>query len=258
MERMRNECKVYRLGVIEYKKAWNLQNQIAEMIATGERPPTLVLLEHSHVYTFGRQGSEENLLWDEAECKQRGVDVHWVDRGGDVTYHGPGQLVGYPLLPLADEELKPDPANGKLPVPNVDYIAYLRNLEKVIIKALADFGVVAGQIQGQTGVWIQPNVLSRCVNCPPELLKAPAKIASIGVKVDAKGISRHGFSLNVSTDMNYFEGIRACGLDNQNKAKLAYLVKNVPSIADVASAIVKNFGNVFGYEMRQDAGVVLM
>jgi lipoate-protein ligase B len=257
MEGMSRECSVYRLGVIEYKKGWRLQNQLAEMIAKGEHSPTLILLEHSHVYTFGKQGSEENLLWDEDECKRRGVDVHWVDRGGDVTYHGPGQLVGYPLLPLADKEPQPEPENGNMKVPNVDFIAYLRNLEKVIIRTLADFGIVGGQIEGQTGVWIQSDVLSRCVNCPPEVFKAPAKIASIGVKVDAKGITRHGFALNVNTDMSYFEGIRACGLDNQNKAKLAYLVEHSLSINEVAVAIVINFGTVFGYNMQQDTGVAL-
>lgn len=251
---------VQRLGVIEYKRAWDLQNQIGEMISKGERLPTLMLLEHSHVFTFGRQGREENLLWDASECERRGVDVQWVDRGGDVTYHGPGQLVGYPLLPLAgiEPQLDPDADNTKQLKPPIDYIAYLRNLEKVIIKTLADFGAVGGQIKGQTGVWIQNDVLSRCVNCPPNQLKAPAKIASIGVKVDAQGISRHGFAINVDTDMSYFEGIRACGLENQNKAKLAYLVEQTPSIDEVAIALAMNFGMVFGYEMRQDTGVAIM
>ena len=253
---MSRDCTVYRLGIIEYKKGWGLQNQLAKMIAEGERPPTLVLLEHSHVFTFGRQGSEEYLLWDVDECKQRGVDVHWVDRGGDVTYHGPGQLVGYPLLPLADKEPQYDPENGKLQIPNVDYIAYLRNLEKVIIKTLADFGIVGGQIKGQTGVWIQIDELSKCVNCPPEIFKAPAKIASIGVRVDAKGISRHGFALNVNTDMGYFDGIHACGLDNQNKTKLTHLVEHAPSIDEVALVIIKNFGIVFGYEMQPEEDLI--
>lgn len=255
---MSRACRVYRLGVIEYMKGWHLQNQIAEMIAQGEHPPALILLEHSHVYTFGRRGSKENLLWGEQELKRRGVDVHWIDRGGDVTYHGPGQLVGYPLLPLADEGLQPDSESGKSRIPNVDYIDYLRKLEMVIIKTLADFGVVSGQVEGQTGVWIQSDLLSKCINCPPELYKAPAKIASIGVKVDAKGISKHGFALNIKTDMSYFEGILACGLENQNKAKLAYFVEAVPSMDDVSAAIVKNFGVVFEYDMQQEAGVVLL
>lgn len=244
--------------MIEYKKAWNLQNQMAEMIAAGEHTAALLLLEHAHVYTFGRSSAKENLLWDEDELRHRQIDTHWVDRGGDVTYHGPGQLVGYPLLPLAEDGLELDPDSGKPRLPQVDYIAYLRNLEKMIIKTLAELGIVSGQIDGQTGVWIQPDVLSRCVHCPPDLYKTPAKIASIGVKVDAKGISRHGFALNVNTDMTYFEGILACGLDNQNKAKLDYLLDAPVSIQDVAAALIKNFGEVFGYEMEQEEGVVLL
>ena len=93
-------CQVFRLGVTEYQKAWNLQNQLAEQIAAEQQPPTLLLLEHAHVYTFGVRGRAENLLWQQAKLQEQQVDVHWVDRGGDVTYHGPGQLVGYPLIPL--------------------------------------------------------------------------------------------------------------------------------------------------------------
>src|SRR3990170_4447403 len=140
-------CQVYRLGVIEYQKAWNLQNQLAEEIAAGRQPPTLLLLEHSHVYTFGRRGQAEHLLWEQAKLQDQQIDVHWVDRGGDVTYHGPGQLVGYPLLPLGEVRL--DAQNGKARLPQIDYIAYLRNLEKVLINALAELGLPAGQVEGQ-------------------------------------------------------------------------------------------------------------
>src|SRR5512145_1927451 len=94
------DLQVIDLGLIEYEAAWKLQDQYAAEIATGQRPPTLLLLEHPHVYTFGRRGKQENLLWGEAQLKEKGITIHWVDRGGDVTYHGPGQLVGYPLIPL--------------------------------------------------------------------------------------------------------------------------------------------------------------
>ena len=93
--------QVLDLGLIEYEAAWHLQNQYSREIAEGTRPPTLLLLEHPHVYTFGRRGKQENLLWGETQLKEKGIAIHWVDRGGDVTYHGPGQLVGYPLVPLA-------------------------------------------------------------------------------------------------------------------------------------------------------------
>ena len=104
--------KVLDLGLIEYETAWKLQEQYAAEIAAGKRPPTLLLLEHPHVYTFGRRGKQENLLWGESQLKEKGIAIHWVDRGGDVTYHGPGQLVGYPLIPLA----LPSPAGEGLEV----------------------------------------------------------------------------------------------------------------------------------------------
>lgn len=249
-------CQVYRLGVVEYQKAWNLQNQLAEHIARGEQPPTLLLLEHSHVYTFGRRGQAENLLWEQARLQEQQVDVHWVDRGGDVTYHGPGQLVGYPLLPLG--EVNPDPGSGSPRIPQVDYIAYLRNIEKVLIKALAELGIPAGQVAGQTGVWVQPDVASRCIHCPPALLQAPSKIASIGVKVDAKGISRHGFALNVKPDMSYWQGILACGLENQNQISLEYLFNEEPDMARVVQEVIRAFGQVFGYEMAANEDVLVI
>jgi lipoate-protein ligase B len=208
------------------------------------------------VYTFGRRGQAEHLLWEQARLQEQQVDVHWVDRGGDVTYHGPGQLVGYPLLPLG--EVQPDPASGNPRIPQVDYIAYLRNLEKTIIKALAQLGVPAGQVPGQTGVWVQPDVASRCVHCPPHLLQAPSKIASIGVKVDAKGVSRHGFALNVMPDMNYWQGIVACGLENQNQISLEYIFNQPPDMARVVQEVLTAFSQVFGYELELHEGILLI
>ncbi|MBW8012760.1 MAG: lipoyl(octanoyl) transferase LipB [Chloroflexi bacterium] len=243
-------CVVHRLGLVAYQEAWDLQNRLAQEVAEGKRPATLLLLEHSHTYTFGRRGLEENLLWDQPELERRGVDVHWVDRGGDVTYHGPGQLVGYPLLPLAPERLPNNTKDTNHPLPTSDYIAYLRKLEQVLIKTLAQFGLVAGQINNLTGVWIQAEVLSRCKNCPPDLYKSPAKIASIGIKVDARGISRHGFALNVNPDMDYWEGINACGLENQNKVSMENLMDLAPSFDEVSDIVVENFAKIFAYKMQ--------
>ncbi len=250
----KQDCQVYRLGVIEYQKAWNLQKQLAADVAAGLHPPALLLLEHSHTYTLGRKGQAENLLWEQAQLQAQQVDVHWVDRGGDVTYHGPGQLVGYPILPLG--AVSPDPQTGKARLPQIDYIAFLRNIEKTLIKALAGLGLPTGQIAGQTGVWVQPDVASRCRHCPPELKQAPSKIASIGVKVDARGISQHGFALNVAPDMRYWEGIKACGLDNQNQISLALLFDDPPSLDEVADEITDALGDVFGYRMRHNEGVL--
>jgi lipoate-protein ligase B len=164
--------------------------------------------------------------------------------------------VGYPLLPLG--EVKPDPANGNPRIPQVDYIAYLRNLEAVLIKALAELGIPAGQVAGQTGVWVQPDVASRCIHCPPALLQAPSKIASIGVKVDAKGVSRHGFALNVMPDMSYWQGIIACGLENQNQISLEYLFNEEPDMARVVQEVTRAFGQVFGYEMQMNEGELVI
>src|SRR5689334_18075435 len=214
------KCEVLDLGLIEYETAWKLQDQYATEIAEGKRPPTLLLLEHPHVYTFGRRGKQENLLWGAEQLKEKGISIHWVDRGGDVTYHGPGQLVGYPLLPLGK-------LNADHKLPKVDYVGYVRKLEKMLIAALVELGLGAGQRAGKTGVWIQPDVYSRCVSCKPEDREKPAKIAAIGVKVDARGVSRHGFALNVNPDMEYWDGIIPCGLQNEPVVSLADLLSPV-------------------------------
>lgn len=230
------------LGLIEYESAWKLQNQYAAEIAAGKRPPTLLLLEHPHVYTFGRRGKQENLLWGEAQLKEKKIAIHWVDRGGDVTYHGPGQLVGYPLLPLAPALLPT--SEGR--IPQADYVGYIRKVEQALINALASLGLAAGQRPGLTGVWVQADVHSRCPRCAPEDRRKPAKIAAIGVKVDARGVSRHGFALNVNPDMEYWEGIIACGLQNEPIASLADLFTEPPSMARVKEEVTQAFLNVFG------------
>src|SRR5690349_19447348 len=122
-------CNVLDLGQIEYGAAWKLQDQYAAEIAEEKRPPTLLLLEHPHVYTFGRRGKQENLLWGESQLKEKGIAIHWVDRGGDVTYHGPGQLVGYPLIPLSPLLSYQGTENkGEARIPEADYVGYVRKL----------------------------------------------------------------------------------------------------------------------------------
>jgi lipoate-protein ligase B len=242
--------QIIDMGLTEYEAAWQLQNEYAHEIAEGRRPPTLLLLEHPHVYTFGRRGKQENLLWGEVQLKQKGIAIHWVDRGGDVTYHGPGQLVGYPLIPLTPVALqgKRDKEEGDTRIPQADYVGYVRKLEQTLIVALARMGLASGQRPGLTGVWIQADVHSRCPRCKPEDRKKPAKIAAIGVKVDARGVSRHGFALNVNPDMDYWEGIIACGLQDEPVVSLADLFPQPPSMDRVKEEVVKAFGEVFGYE----------
>jgi lipoyl(octanoyl) transferase len=242
---------VLDLGLIEYEAAWKLQDQYAAEIAEGKRPPTLLLLEHPHVYTFGRRGKQQNLLWGESQLKEKGIAIHWVDRGGDVTYHGPGQLVGYPLIPLTPLPFSQgagDKDEGR--IPQADYVGYVRKLEQVLIVALARLGLAAGQRSGLTGVWIQADVHSRCPRCKPEDRKKPAKIAAIGVKVDARGVSRHGFALNVNPDMDYWEGIIACGLEDEPIVSLADLFPEPPAMEHVKQEVIAAFSEVFGFEVK--------
>lgn len=235
-------CRVHRLGRIDYQRAWDLQKAWASEIAAGTRPPTLLLLEHPHVYTFGRRGHEENLLWDAEERARHKVQVVWVDRGGDVTYHGPGQLVGYPLLPLAPGGLQGGAATPRGPrLPQADFVGYLRRLEQVIIRTLAHFGLRGFPIKGMTGVWVQP-----------EGMQSPAKIAAIGVKVDVHGISQHGFALNVAPDMTYWQGIIGCGLKGHAVTSMADCLRTVPTVEVVSDVLITAFGEVFSYRMLEE------
>ena len=242
----RTAYEVLDLGLIEYEQAWKLQDQYASEIAEGKRPPTLLLLEHPHVYTFGRRGKQDNLLWGESQLKEKGIAIHWVDRGGDVTYHGPGQLVGYPLIPLTPTPL----LMGEGRIPQADYVGYVRKLEKTLITALARLGLAAGQRSGLTGVWIQADVHSRCPRCKPEDRRKPAKIAAIGVKVDARGVSRHGFALNVNPNMDYWDGIIACGLQDEPIVSLADLFESPPSMEQVKREVITAFSAVFDFDHK--------
>jgi lipoate-protein ligase B len=246
---MKKGCHVYWLGRVDYAAAWELQDRLARTIARGEQVPSLLLLEHPHTFTFGRRGKIENLLWDEAELKRRGVSVHWVDRGGDVTYHGPGQLVGYPLLPLGSPGASVDQARDAAQLPQADFVGYLRRLEKMLIAALASLGVASFQLPGLTGVWVQPS------NSNEQAQSLPAKIAAIGVKVDARGISRHGFALNIDPDMTYWDGIIGCGLHGYPVASLAGNIHSPPSMEQAIQAVSAAFGEEFYFDVIFQPGV---
>jgi len=223
-------CIVHWLGQMAYLPAWQLQDQLALEIAAGKRPPTLLLLEHPHTYTIGRRGQAGNLLWDQARLEARSIKVYDVDRGGDITYHGPGQLVGYPLLPLAPGDW------GQQRIPQADFVGYVRRLETALINALAGFGLKAMVRAGLTGVWVEG---------PPA-----GKIASIGVKVDSHGISRHGFALNIAPDRSYWEGIVPCGLAGVAMVALEDYLQPVPDTASIAPAVAGAIGQVFDYTLK--------
>ncbi|HEX4744685.1 MAG TPA: lipoyl(octanoyl) transferase LipB [Candidatus Limnocylindria bacterium] len=173
------------LGRREYLDAWRLQEAVASRVRAGG-PDRLLLLEHDPVYTIGKRGSTDNLLASPRELREAGAAVYRVDRGGDITYHGPGQLVGYPLIAL-----------GEAP----DLVAYVRAIEEALIDALGSYGVSARPEPGKTGVWV-------------DLDGRPAKVAAIGVRV-SRGVSSHGFALNVSTDLAAFERMIPCGFAHE-------------------------------------------
>jgi lipoyl(octanoyl) transferase len=253
---MRSVCHVHQLGLVPYQEAWDLQNQLAEQIHVGDRPPTLLLLEHPHTYTFGRSGDAKNLLWNESVLAEKGIEVHWVDRGGDITYHGPGQLVGYPLLPLGVPVTQTGQASNHLL--RADYIGYLRKLEDVIISTLRSFGLKGEQHPGMTGVWLSASRNPGLAELNQTPGARPVKVASIGVKVDSHGISRHGFALNVEPDMSYWNGIIACGLEGYGETSLAEVLPTKPGLKEVIERLVAAFGETFDYKMSarpiQDLG----
>jgi len=205
-----------RLGTIEYGAAWDLQKALATARRADAIPDVLLLLEHPHTYTIGRGGGDEHVLLSEEALARRGARVFQVDRGGDVTYHGPGQLVGYPIIHLREDRL--------------DVHAYLRNLEEVIIRALADMGVAAGRQPAYTGVWV-----------------GDEKITAIGVKVSA-AVTSHGFALNVATDLSYFDSIVPCGIQGKGVTSVERLLGRRVQMETVVERVVARFGERFGLE----------
>ena len=204
---------VRRLGLIPYREAWELQRRLAEQRRAGEVPDTLLLLQHPHTYTIGRSGSRDHVFLSDLQLAARGITCLEVDRGGDVTYHGPGQLVGYPIVDLG---LKPDVG------------AYLRGLEGCLIDVLAGFGISAARLPGFTGVWIE----------------GERKIAAIGIKV-ASGITTHGFALNVSTDLGLFAHILPCGIRDKGVTSMASELGRAPDMTAVEDAVAARFPERF-------------
>lgn len=211
------KCEVRELGRAGYAEAFELQRELVERRKRGEIPDQLLFVDHPHVITMGRNGREENLLAPREVLERAGVEFHETNRGGDVTYHGPGQIVGYPIFDLREWKR--------------DVVAYVRALEQVIIDAIAAFGVHGGREPGATGVWV-----------------AGAKVAAIGVHI-SRWITSHGFALNVTTDLNYFRYIVPCGL-TKPVTSLAALGCSA-SRGEVEKALVREFSNQFGLEVIQ-------
>ena len=202
------------LGTVPYETAWQVQRSLVEEVRAGRQPATLLLLEHPHVFTLGRRGTVDHVLWDEPERRRRDVQMVFTDRGGDATYHGPGQLVGYPVLDLRRH--------------GGDVVAYVRRLEASLIDYLATISIQAGPVPGLTGVWA-----------------ADAKVAAIGVKLSESVVS-HGFALNLTTDLDYFSGIVPCGLPDRAATSVHALGGAPIPVADAARAYARSFERVFG------------
>ncbi|WP_419805150.1 lipoyl(octanoyl) transferase LipB [Terriglobus sp.] len=223
-----------QLGRVPYDEGLRVQHCLVAARKAGAIADTLVLLEHPPVLTLGRNARRENVLASEAILAARGVEVHEIKRGGDVTYHGPGQLVGYPIVDL----------RGDLPGkkgPHLGPVDYVRLLEEVLIRACREFGVPAQRVAGRTGVWTVGG------GSVPE-----KKIAAIGVHVSG-GITSHGFALNVTTDLRDFEWIVPCGITDRVPTSLELEVDDPPPLAptmdNARNAVSRCFGGVFGRQM---------
>ena len=211
-------CEAKWLGQVSYSDGLTLQEQAVERLRSGEAPEQLFLLEHPHVFTLGRGADPANVLADQAQLQSRSIEVHETGRGGDVTYHGPGQLVGYPII-----NLKPD---------RCDVHRYVRDIEEVLIRTIEDFGVTGRRITGLTGVWV-----------------GNEKIAAIGVRI-ARWITSHGFALNVSTDLNYFQMIVPCGISDKGVTSLSRLTGHQIEVVEAAESAAKHFGEVFDRDVN--------
>jgi len=206
------------LGSAAYRSVWDLQAELVEAVRDGRAPDTLLLLEHPHVFTMGKAASADDVLWDEAERGRRGVDVIWSDRGGEATYHGPGQLVGYPILDLT---------HFGISIPQ-----YLEKLEQSVIDYVAELGIASEPGDpGLTGVWSNGE-----------------KLAAIGIKLNRSVVS-HGFALNLTTDLDYFEGIVPCGHAEKRPTSVAALMGHRFDTELAAHAYARHFERVFGAEL---------
>jgi lipoyl(octanoyl) transferase len=215
---------------VPYKDAWVLQERLAVARGADEIPDSLLLLEHPHTYTLGSSGHDANVLLDSDQLQARGIEIYRVNRGGDVTYHGPGQLVGYPIIKL--------PRYGAREGFRADVLAYVRSLEQVMIDALAAFGIIAVRYPGYTGVWVGESDES-----------PSAKIAAIGVKVTVRQVTMHGFALNINTDLDYFKGIIPCGIADKPVTSMQEIAGALLDFEQVSAAIVSAFGKVFARTM---------
>jgi lipoyl(octanoyl) transferase len=217
----RRVCEVNFSGRVKYAEGLAMQAEAVEGLRQGTAAEQLFLLEHNHVFTLGRAAKAANILASPEQLEAQGIEIHETGRGGDVTYHGPGQVVGYPII-----NLKPD---------RCDVHVYVRDLEEVLIRTLADFGIEGARIAGLTGVWV-----------------GNEKIAAIGVRI-ARWITSHGFALNVNTDLNYFRLLIPCGITDKGVTSLAKILAREIDIREVSQVAASHFAAVFSRELKLQA-----
>ena len=207
---MNETLRVRDLGRLDYQAAWQVQLETHAAVASGDAPPTLLLVEHPPVITFGKKGGRRNLLADETFLTSQGFSLYDIERGGDVTYHGPGQLVGYPILPIGRK------------VRN-----YLRNLEAVMVNVLAQYGLESEGSPGYAGVWV-----------------GDEKVVAIGVAIK-RNVSFHGFAMNVYTNLEHFTYIVPCGLADKGVTSLSKLIGRHVPLEEVKPKLVEEFKKTF-------------
>lgn len=221
---------VLQFGTIDYASGLRLQRKLVDLRKDGRIGDVLLLLEHLPVITLGRNAKAANVVGSAKLLAQRGVETFDCDRGGDVTFHGPGQLVGYPIFDL--QGLPAEHGRKK----TLGVIEYVRRLEEVLIRTCADFRLPSQRVSGLTGVWTLPEGSGPA----PE----PAKIAAIGVHI-SRGVTSHGFALNVNTDLTFFDLIIPCGITNRPVTSMQREMGRAVPLEDVAQSIARNFGKVF-------------
>lgn len=217
-----NQCLVLHPGEMPYTDAWELQKRLHAQVVEGKLPNLLLMLQHPHVYTLGRRGQQEHILISPDRLEELGAEVQNTDRGGEVTYHGPGQLIGYPIINLRQWGGGP--------------LKYVRSLEKTITATLAEFGIVSDSQDRPTGVWV-----------------GDAKIAAIGVKISRR-VTMHGFALNVNPDLTYFDHIVPCGMPDAPVTSMSRQLSKDIAIDEVIPVLQKAFGKEFG--MSVEVGTV--
>ncbi|MDX1701737.1 MAG: lipoyl(octanoyl) transferase LipB [Melioribacteraceae bacterium] len=208
---------IFDLGLIDYKQAWDLQLDIHKKRRFNEIEDVLLICEHPHTYTLGKIAERENLLYSQAQLDEKNIQVYDIDRGGDITYHGPGQIVGYPIINL--ENWKKDTH------------LYLRALEEIMIKTCLEYGLNPGRNDKYTGVWIENR-----------------KICAIGIKV-SRWVTMHGFAFNVNTDLSLFNGIIPCGIQEKSVTSLSAELKGSLDIDEVKNKVINIMKDVFEYNL---------